>query len=238
MSRLLQLLTWNLVAAFVGGILPALAAVRWRVSLTRDPAGRSALGWLVMAGCTALGPVSRAIGGVKLVFVVTALTIVVMPLVLAPPVLTWAGPRVKRWQPLILGGFVAVLGGTLALLGPGRKFQVVAHPTMCAAMTLLLLLALRTQMERHGAEHGVTEPLRTGWLWLIGGHLAYFLSSIFWFPMLETLALRGMQLAADAHLGLLLMHFGAMAAIAYGVVLSSAAASATARSSVPSSAIA
>ena len=63
MSRILQLITWNLVAAFVGGVLPAIAAVRAGVSLTRDPAGQSALAWLVLAGCTALGPVVRAFGG-------------------------------------------------------------------------------------------------------------------------------------------------------------------------------
>ena len=229
------MITWPGAVAIAGGLLPALAAVRARVSLTRDPAGHSALGWLAMAGCSALYPVSRSLGlGGSFRFALTALTIIAMPLVLAPPVLTWAGPAAKRWQRHILGGWMASSGATLALLEPGRHFQVIAHPAMCVLMSVLLLLALRTQMERHGAEHGVTEPLRTGWLWLIGGHLAYFLSSIFWFPMLETLALRGMQLAADAMTGQILLQAGAMTAIAHGVVRSGAATRATAGAVAPS----
>jgi hypothetical protein len=219
----IESINWPGLVSLVGGTLPALAAARARVSLTRDATGQSALGWLVMTGCTALAFTAPSIGGLSFRFLVTAVTIILMPLVLAPPVLRWAGPRARRGQPLILAGVLLAGGAALARLGPGRHFQVVAHPAMCVLMTVLLLVALRTQMERHGAEHGASDPMRAAWLWLIGGHLAYFLSSIFWFPLLETLALRGMQLAADAHVGLLLLHVGAMTAIARGVTLSGGA---------------
>lgn len=211
------------VVSFTGSLLPVIAALRARVPLLRDPAGQVATAWLVFAGCTALQVALK--GHLAAIFWATAITILLFPLLLGPPLLTWAGPRAKRLQPVLFGATLALGALGLATIGPGRTFQVIAHPAMSVVMSALVLLAMREQAERHAAMDWDAEPLRAAWPWIGGGHLVYFISSVFWFPLMETLVPRDWRSVVDVSATLKLLHAAAMVAIAYGVVLSGARSS-------------
>lgn len=212
-------LAWPVLLSVTGSLLPVASAIRARVSLLREPAGQVGAAWLVFACCTVLQMAFFRMRHPALVFWVTAITILLFPLLLGPPMLTWAGPRAKRLQPALFGATVALGALGLATIGPGRQFQVIAHPTMSVVMTVLVLLAMRAQAEHHAALEWGAEPLRAGWTWIGGGHLVYFLSSVLWFPLMETLVPRDWRLVVDVNMALLLLHTAAMVAIAFGIAL-------------------
>ena len=228
MDGILKHITWLLVVSVSASLLPMAAALRARVPLRTDPAGQVGLAWLVLGGCSVLQTVSAPFGA-RVMFWETALTIVLLPLVLLPPFLTWIGERAKRLQPALFACTVGAGALGLAAIGPGRPFQIVAHPLMSALMAIVVLLAMRAQAVRHAALEWDADPLRRGWPWISGGHLVYFLSSVLWFPLMETLVPRDWNAVVSVNRAMMLLHATTMVAIAHGIARHGVHAAATAR---------
>jgi hypothetical protein len=102
---------WPKLLAFAAEWLPLAAA--WRAGRLRagDPAGQVGITWGLMAASYPVSLLALLVGGNALAAWVNVATGIALPLLLAPPLLTWIGPGAKRWQPAVLGAFALLRWG-------------------------------------------------------------------------------------------------------------------------------
>jgi len=213
----------NLPATLAMGIAfaPPLAALWARRSVVRDPAGRIAVGWLLMALAGSVGFVRYFVFGLppmtSLSFFVTPLS----PVLLAPPTLTWVGGNAKRWQWPALAAWLALCLVAGVVLRDTRAFKTVLDPLMSLSMFTLSGVALAMQVRRNPVSIG-----RTNWFWILTGQMMYFVTDTFRQPIMESLVARHLTDAMMPVNGaLMLLYSLTYLVIARGMLLRSSAAS-------------
>jgi hypothetical protein len=182
-----------------------------------DPAGRVGLAWGVQFLCSLLqlyGVLSR-----QLVYTRVGLTLasVLLPVMLAPPLLRWIGPAAQRWQWAILGVTVGAALVVLGAFGQGREYTLFYTTPLYFGLLVLSVSFLIAQARRAGDPQADTAV--PGWLWIGGGHLVYFVTFVVGRPLIEVLVSLGWSEAVGAHMGTMLVYSGAMAAVAWGIWL-------------------
>lgn len=196
-------------------LAPALAAWRAGRLSRRDPVGQMAIAWAAMTGMSIVQLGSFLLRQFAVTRTMGLVSVVLLALLLVPPFLTWIGPPAKRWQPALFALFVLGTGGALLVLGHDRRFNLFIYPALYTPLAILALAMLAAQARRAGdAGAGRAEP---GWLWIGGGHLAYFLVSIVGVPLIEAVLPRGLDAATDVHFARLLIYSAMMFVIAAGV---------------------
>lgn len=209
--------TYVSIACFA---LPALAAWRVRCPLLRDPAGQIAAVWLFFVPYRLLSRALNQLDYDTANHWLGATGVLLLPLMLAPPLLTWAGPRAKRRQPLVLGAIVLAVVVALALLGgPERRFIAVASPVETMVVAVLATAALMGRLRHHVASGDPTPVRRTPWVWICGGLLAYSIATVTQRPLTEVLMTMSWDVMLRTYYGFLLAVGAAMLPIAYGVLL-------------------
>lgn len=209
--------TYVSIACFM---LPALAAWRVRCPLLRDPAGQIAAVWLFFVPYRLLSRALTRLDYDTANLWLGAAGVLLLPLLLAPPLLTWAGPRAKRRQPLVLGAIVlACMVGLAVLGGPGRRFVALASPVEIMVVAALATVALMGRLRHHVASGDPTPVRRTPWVWVCGGLIAYAIASVTQRPLIEVLMTMSWDAMLRAYHGFMLAVGAAMLPIAYGVLL-------------------
>jgi hypothetical protein len=211
------LVSWPQLVDIATTVLPFLGAWAAGRLSWRDPAGQVGLAWGALFALSMMqlgGMLTREMAFVRAGSVAATLLI---PLLLAPPLLTWAGHAVARWRTPLLALFAIVGVGALLLLGPSRQFTLFFHTPSQLVLAVLSLGMLVAQARRAAdpRDTGV-EP---GWLWIGGGHLIYFLATVVGRPLIEFLVPQGRDATRDAIMGLMLIYSATMVAVAWGLWL-------------------
>jgi hypothetical protein len=142
---------------------------------------------------------------------------VLLPLLLVPALLTWIGPRAKRWQTAILGVTLAAAVATLLTLGSGREFSIIYKTPMHLGLLALTTAMLASQGRR--ASDPRSDSAEPGWLWIGGGHVVYLFATVIGRPLAEVLVPRSWSAVVDVHMALMLVYSATMVAIAWGIWL-------------------
>ncbi|MGZ8378584.1 MAG: hypothetical protein ACXW61_11370 [Gemmatirosa sp.] len=221
-----SLVSWPQLVDIATTVLPFLGAWAAGRLSWRDPVGLVGITWgvLFVNSLVQLGAVLT--GERVLLRAASIASMLLLPLLLTPALLTWIGPAAARWQrPLaatfaIVGiGALVAFGGIDLVLVPGlsRRFTLFYHTPSHLALALLALGMLVAQARRAAdpRDTGV-EP---GWLWIGGGHLIYFLATVVGRPLIEFLVPQGRDPTRDAIMGLMLIYSTTMLAITWGLWL-------------------
>lgn len=203
-------------AAAVLAFAPTAAALWARRSL-REPAGQIAVNWLLMA---LLG----SVGFVRAYFLPTipkppthTLVLGLLPLLLLPPTLTWAGRSAKRWQWPLMAAWAVCAVVLVAVLPDQRELATIGDPIMTALMAATTTAALASQVGNAPSAVG-----RRDWLWILTGHLLYFVAGMFRMPLMEVFVGQNGIATRAVNDGVMVLYSGAYLVIARGMLLRTA----------------
>jgi hypothetical protein len=197
-------------------VLPLLGAWGARRLSWRDPVGQVGLAWGAQFALS-LVQLAGVLAG-RLVYTRwgSAVAMLLLPLMLVPPLLTWMGPRAARWRAPLLTLFAIGGLGTLLTLRSGRQLTLFYQSPSHLVLALLALGMLVAQARRASDPQG--PPAERGWLWVGGGHLVYFVATMVGRPLIEfVLLLLGRSATRDAAMGLLLLYSATMVTITWGL---------------------
>lgn len=182
----------------------------------RDPVGQVGLTWGVLfalslvqlAGVLSARLVYMRWGG--------AAAVLLAPLLIVTPLLTWIGPGALRWRTPLVAVFALTGMAALLAFGPGSRQLTLFYQTPAQLVLAALALGMLVAQARRAADPQGA-PAEPGWLWIGGGHLVYYLATVIVRPLVEfLLVLAGMSGTRDAAMGLLLVYSATMVAIAWG----------------------
>jgi hypothetical protein len=162
---------WPVMLGAASYAFPALAALGTRRSLLRDPAGQVAGTWLVVGALNTLG-LGQVLGLVPRGVRVGTILIVVTPLLLVAPLLTWLGVDARRRRLAQLGILGAAALG-MASIADDRAFRLVAGPVMALAMVVLAAAALARTVR-----HGLGAPAHPERAPILGALVTHFVTSM------------------------------------------------------------
>ncbi|AHG89103.1 hypothetical protein J421_1566 [Gemmatirosa kalamazoonensis] len=200
--------------ATVAAFAPPAAAGWARRSFLGDPAGQVATCWLVTALVGLANFVAYFYHWLPRSFPLFPFAFGVMPLLLAPPLLTWIGRDAARWRWAFVAAWLAITAALLAALGTGREFVVVMDPLMSALLAALSLWALAAQVRRAPASIA-----RHDWFWILVGQVTYFATNMIRVPLVETLVARHWAAAIAVSNGIMLLYCVSYVVIARGMLV-------------------
>lgn len=213
--------TWPVLLGTAVSALPTIVAWRAGRLHPRDPVGQVAIAWGVvsLSGLAqyAVYAADRRLAVALLIPISAMFNNTVLPLLLTPPLLTWIGPRAKRFQPLVLA---AILLGSLAVLftlGIGREARLLLRNISMTALAALSTWAMTAQARRAAAAFDpVFEP---GGAWIGAGQLLYFLATLVGRSLGEALVARSWGALIQVTQALHLIYGVSMVAISWGIWL-------------------
>lgn len=207
---------WPQYLVIAATALPLVGAGVARRLSWRDPVGQVGLAWgaLFAINLVQLGFMASA----RLTYVGWGSAVVglLMPLLLAPPMLTWIGPVASRWRtPLRVLLVLTWIGAVLAVGTRGRGIALVYKTPTALLLAALAMGMLVAQARRAADPQGA--PAEPGWLWIGAGHLIYFLALVIGRAVIEfAFLVVGRGAVRDASMGLLLVYTATLAGIAWG----------------------
>ena len=207
---------WPQYLVIAATAFPLVGAWSARRLSWRDPVGQVGLAWGAVFAVNLVQLASMRSGRLAYVAWGTAVVGLLMPLLLAPPLLTWIGPGASRWRtPLRVLLVLTWIGAVLAVGTRGRGISLVYRTPTALLLAALAMGMLVAQARRAADPQGASaEP---GWLWIGAGHLIYFLAFVIGRAVIEfAFLVVGRSGTRDASMGLLLVYTATLAAIAWG----------------------
>jgi hypothetical protein len=208
-------LSWPVLVGVAVSALPTLAA--WRAGrLDRhDPIGQVGLVWGLMF-LTSLSQYALVAAGLRSVaLAMPILVVIVLPVLIVSPLLTWIGPRAAARRVPVLAGLAVWSLGVVVALGTGREARLFLRCTSYTTVAILAAWAMAAQSRR--SAQGSDPGAEGGGPWLGAGHMLYFLTGAVGNALIEALVSRSWDALLQVYRAQHLTYGIAMVSIAWGI---------------------
>lgn len=207
--------SWAQWLVIVTTVLPFLAAAAARRLSPRDPVGQVGLAWGAQFLCGLASTAAFLAGRFSLIRYFSVAASVLIALMLAPPLLTWLGPRARGWWGAALGATAVWASLAMALVDLQRGFNLAFRTP-----AFLLLLALSTAVlaaQARLAGDPIRDASEPGWQAIAGGHALYFLTGSLSGPLREFMVPNGLDVVRQVAMATQCLYAIAMAVVAWGL---------------------